>query len=486
MRRDDDSSFSKQCLSDVLDNFSAADKESAPVYHRVKDAIEKAVKDVPSDMRLPSIRQIASTLHVALVTAHKAIQELIDEKILYSKPKSGVFTDDGRFREMGEHSKRKAEGFKGFIAFSTDSYYPWQKSFWNGLAASFTKCHSFVAARIDYEFAYSYNQPGVAIPDCMEFSEWELNSRTPDRPFMELDDFLTALGGGGITTIEKKYLPLYLTGTFIFFNREKMRSKRLPLPEYDNYDKQMDYLNELGCHAEDGNLIHDIATTIAPSDFSREFFDLFMKYIENEEFLAELSDYVDKLRVFYKGFYQNFWGLDVDSCQKLLHLFGTGKKPFFIGESKDAWQLISLYKDLDFEAAPLLTPENGCVTKLICGAVSSASIRPVESVRFLLYLLQNEQQVKLESVGLIPLNGQLRGILKTNLVGRDVYGNSFKSHCEDYIADPVKHYIKYCIFNNELLELCQGQLDPEEIIVRIGLLSKAFMKSRKQRKDTIL
>ncbi len=69
------------------------EKNSLAYYRQVKELIKDNIYkgSVLKDGRLPTIREMADSFNVSVVTVHKAVSELKDEGLLYSRPHKGIF-----------------------------------------------------------------------------------------------------------------------------------------------------------------------------------------------------------------------------------------------------------------------------------------------------------------------------------------------------------------------------------------------------------
>lgn len=469
--------FTTKFLDNLLQNFSRPEKRNSSLCKEVASAIEKTLKGIPANQKLPSVRQIAAKLDISLVSAHNALRQLLDKELVYSKEKSGIFIKDKTQIFFDRNSTRSFFDTAGVIRFATDSSEHWQKELWKDISSSFYSRNLKMETEIDYEFALNYDKPGTKFPDCLELSEWTLNSRTPSKPFMELDDFLIAIGLKDATTIMKTLLPIYHRGYFFFFNKEQMEKKKLPLPEYTDYIQQKAYLKELSLFAPKTPIVSLLTSRINPSNFSTRFFHLFMEYLktETEDIFMELLRYTREISTCRMNIYNS---QHLKDCpQRLLNSFTSGELPFFIGESGNTWQLLYANQDFDFDIVPLLGPENICITNVICGAVSKFTHRPVESLKFLAHLLAPESQQKLAGAGFIDCAGKNYVLLKEGSCGQKILKRGFNTDYNEYTYDPLVHYVKFCIFNNEIINSLSNGERPEKTISMVAMLSKAFLNS---------
>ena len=72
------------------------EKSKVPYYTQLKELLKEKIvrEEINRDGKFPTMREIASLFNVGLVTASKAIQELKDEGLLYSRPRKGIHLAD--------------------------------------------------------------------------------------------------------------------------------------------------------------------------------------------------------------------------------------------------------------------------------------------------------------------------------------------------------------------------------------------------------
>src|SRR5689334_20883133 len=78
-----------------------------PLYSLVKEAIRSAIDNgtFPADQQLPSTKELSAQLDVSLMTAHRALQELMNAGVLRRAQGKGTFVDPHYF----ERNKTVAE-----------------------------------------------------------------------------------------------------------------------------------------------------------------------------------------------------------------------------------------------------------------------------------------------------------------------------------------------------------------------------------------
>lgn len=87
---------------------------------KAKEFIFKEIRKYPVGYHLPPVRQLAKMAEVSVATAHKAIQQLSHEKVVVSKPGSGVFSI-----YEGKWNEKVTVGINYSTASSVYEWSPW-------------------------------------------------------------------------------------------------------------------------------------------------------------------------------------------------------------------------------------------------------------------------------------------------------------------------------------------------------------------------
>lgn len=470
-----ESAFSVRILGDIKSVFFNEENSSKTlIYPHVKKSVQKAIFHLPPDTKIPSIRQIAKAVGVTTISVQKAINELVAESILYSRSKSGIYT---AAKNLSKDTQLGVFPY-GYFKFATDSMMPYQRPLWDTAAELFSKDYIHVKLRIDYDFTSNYSNDNVNLPDCLECSEWTLNTRTPEKAFLPLGDFLEPeIENDNTGLISNCLLPLYYQSYFIFFNPELMRKLKIPLPEYETFGEQFSYVKIAGgktkAFSGDGLFLTDFNY----SAFKDRLFPAFMRNVNAQaphpEAGKTLIPVVARLRDL---FYQNM--IPREKREQTFKKFTEGKTPMLIAGSIEAWRLLSSERKFKLQAWPLLNLDNSCFRLIITGAVLKKTLCPLESVRFLCFLRGNEMQRRFSEVGFISIDGGRCGLIEKGCKAESLLKKTLTAGNNDYAYDQAEHYIKYCIFNIEVNRCVSGLQTPEDAIRKATLLSRAFLKSR--------
>src|ERR1051325_1225865 len=71
------------------------ERESRTMHHQArKNLLERVRDNWPSGTRLPPIQQLAKDLKIGFNSTHRAVQQLVEEGVLVSRPRIGTFVAD--------------------------------------------------------------------------------------------------------------------------------------------------------------------------------------------------------------------------------------------------------------------------------------------------------------------------------------------------------------------------------------------------------
>lgn len=475
MRKLNKSLFGEKILAQLERHFDKSGiSGKKAVYPLIKKAVEHALIDIPPDTKLPSIRQIAEKINVTGVSVQKAIRALIAEKSLYSKAKSGIFISGKKYNS----NLNFTHDTQGRLSFATDSCLPYQRKLWTCAAESFESGIQMNKAFIDYDFAYDYDKPTVKTPDALECSEWTLNTRTPEKPFLNLKEFITAETALPLSLVKDVLLPLYHKVSCILYVPELLLKYNLKKPSYATYEEQLEYFSTLDVSLRKSNgtgliMKQPSLTAFSPDDASCFFGELNSKMFSGE--CKFLSDRIHKMKSLFAGRVVSSPDIYADGVKD----FCDGRFPVLVCDSGEVWQLLSAMKPESFKAWPLLNMDNECVSMPIAGAVFAATRYPLECIRFLLHLLGSDMQERFSAAGHAAYDGGSCSIFEDDPEAFALFKKTFSSKTADrFIFTQVEHYIKYCILDPEVRKYISGLQSPEEALRRSFMLARAFLNSR--------
>ena len=77
--------------------FILSQKDSRPMYLQIIEQIKNhiATNNWPQGFKLPSIRELAVSLRVSVITVKRAYQELENEQVIYTQQGKGSYVADG-------------------------------------------------------------------------------------------------------------------------------------------------------------------------------------------------------------------------------------------------------------------------------------------------------------------------------------------------------------------------------------------------------
>ncbi|HEY8965134.1 MAG TPA: extracellular solute-binding protein [Candidatus Methylacidiphilales bacterium] len=361
--------------------------------------------------RLPGIRDIAKPLALSPVTAQRAVAELTEEGVLYSRPRSGVFVSGKGAAPASPGAPAAASAapaagslhpFRATFRFATDSAAPYQRKFWEEAAARFAAQHPNVAPQLQFEAAVSFlredaPEAGTLADACECYDRSE--AQREKEAVLDLAAF--SWEPLPVAPVRGRLLPLYYRTYFLFSNRTLLDRHGLPHPDYRTFAGQEAYLAGVGPrfaalgHEPRPYSIQEPVTLLGSraGDFAALLRDEEPDDAKKEAFAAVL----ERLLAFCRRLRYAIG--DREGLMESRNAFLKGKEPFFLGYSVDFWEFsqrklpfqLGAYPSLCCDDAPFLWPR--------VGAVAGHSEHPVESLAFLRFLLEPESQRRFAATG---------------------------------------------------------------------------------------
>lgn len=82
-------------------------RDAKPIYEQIKEGVRRLLlsKAILADEKLPSVRELASSLAINPNTIQRAYRELESEGYVYTKPGKGTFASAGSIIQMTRQSE---------------------------------------------------------------------------------------------------------------------------------------------------------------------------------------------------------------------------------------------------------------------------------------------------------------------------------------------------------------------------------------------
>ena len=379
---------------------------TAVKYPALKKILSDVIAELPADTRLPGIRDLAGRLGISLVTAQRAVAELAEEEVLYSRPRSGNFVrNPGRSASAASSapgsgatafSAGAQHPFRATFTFGTDSAAPFQREFWEEIAGRFSARHPNAAPVLRFE-----GDPAEAsrVPDALERYDRNIAASEEKEEILHLADF----AGERLPAapVRGRLLPLYYRTYFLFWNRSLLERHGLPKPAYRTFAGQAEYLRGIAPELERLGLESQPYSIQEPVTLLGGRIAGFIRLLgagrDDAQLRRELTETMETLLAFCRQLHYSVNG-NAHWVQGR-HDFVKGRAPFFLGYSVDYWEFSRSKPPFALEAYPTLCCDDTLFLWPRLGTVARRSEHPVESMNFLLFLLGKEVQDRFAATG---------------------------------------------------------------------------------------
>jgi len=471
---------------DIVRLLSAKAKELAGIrstatkYPTLRRILSQAAEELPPGTRLPGIRRMAECLGTSLVTTQRAVTELTNEGVLYSKPRAGVFVNSRQTAESAQNKEARPAAplarhpFQTSFDFATDSAAPHQRRFWQELADLFGKQYPNALPRMHFSTG-----------DLEKAKPLDVYERYTWKPTWgeEADGVLDLAGFAGkllpLTPTGEGLLPLYHRTYFLFFNRSLLERHGLPLPAYKTFSDQAKYLEdiaprltELGYDPRPYSIQEPV--TLFGGEIAK--FSLLLETegrnaSAGEDLLEATKRLVSFCRlVRYSVANRDEW---VGAHDEFLR----GTVPFFLGYSVDYWEFSQKKLPFSLGAYPTLCCDDSLFLWTRVGAIASQSEHPVESLNFLLFLLRPEIQKRFAATGNFGAS-RADSILPETTADPGWLSQIFNKSVPFHLATRERYYTAVNVLGSEVWRSLLQDVPPAETLERALHLGRSYMIHR--------
>jgi len=462
-------------------------RSTAAKYPTLRRILSQAAGELPTDTRLPGIRRLAECLGTSLVTTQRAVTELTNDGILYSKPRAGVFVSSQRVAESGAReaalpisspAASVRHPFQSSFNFATDSAAPYQKRFWEGLAALFGKQYPNASPVLHFGGgAFQENQP----LDACERYTWKPVHGEDAGGILDLAGFAGSLLP--VAPTGEGLLPLYHRTYFLFYNRSLLSRHGLPLPDYRTFADQLGYLNGVGPRLESLGFDprpYSIQEPVTLFGGQVAAFSLLLEHEgKDEDAGRELVRSTEKLLSFcrlcrYSVPSRDDWIAAHDE-------FLRGRIPFFLGYSVDYWEFSQKNLPFALGAYPTLCCDDSLFLWTRVGAIASRSEHPVESLNFLLFLLRPEIQKQFAATGNFGAS-RAEDFHPETTADPAWLSQAFAKSLPFHLATKERYYTAINVLGSEIWRGLLERVPASEVVERAVHLGRSYLQHRSREK----
>ncbi|MBC2603346.1 GntR family transcriptional regulator [Puniceicoccus vermicola] len=479
---------SENSLRTDLTSHGDESRKSPPSPRTVQPTFKKILRDTvenyPADTRLPPIRDLGKQLGISLVTAQRIVTELIQDGVLYSRPRSGVFVADRstpkqpplRKSYPKEGTTRTPGVFESSFTFGTGSQEQFQQPLWENLIQRFCQKYPNTSPKIEH------GQNPSTTTDAYERLDWNKDWAGDDKNLLNLSK--SAPANLAKRSTPEGLIPLYHRSNFLFYHPKLLKRCGIEPPAYRTFSEQLRFLQEAAPKLEAKGfdpLPYSVQQpiTLLGSRHLESYFHLVYDQktdpSEREEFIRATGEVLQTCRSC-----QRAPGVNNPIAEENRNRFLRGKEiPFFLGHSVDFWRFTEEKLTTPIQAYPMLSSDDTLFLWPMVGAASSHSKSPVEVLRFLNFLISDEAQASFAKTGAFgaDLNPEFS---PTTTASPDWFAETLSRSRPMRLASPELFYLAIRILNNELWHALLDHVSVDQAVEEALQLGKVFTLQSRQ------
>ena len=403
--------------------------------------------------KLQAEKKLSENFCASVYVIRMALKQLKQEKLLYSRPKFGIFV-----AEIPQERKMEMESVMfapdsvtgnehdNHLQFITQSCHTKQRKMFSAAIAGFRRkyplseidiIYSNMGEGITHDIREQVDVVETGIPIFYSRIRHEmlpLKQYFPDR-LMAVKDDPTAF-------------PFYFATSYMCYNPEMLAKLHCPLPAYRTFDEQTAYWKMVtecikkarmplpGILFPMVNLLGDV--------FQKMLHDLREGNITEESFIKKYRKSLDRATSYLRKYHISLPRLATEKTQ----IFQRGETPLLFTYSAHTVKLRQCCNKSSFAIYPVLTLDDHIFRETVPLSVRKTACHTVESVKFIEYL-QNDSvtQQNLAELGCLPLSEQYYKYLP--IPG----GDQFHGSTPRFLVNHEDYYLCFNILNVELCSI---------------------------------
>ncbi|EIQ00832.1 ABC-type sugar transport system, periplasmic component [Opitutaceae bacterium TAV1] len=465
----------------------------------IKKLLSDSISEQPAHTRLPPMRELAGVLGVSLVTAQRAVTELVADGLLYSRPRAGVFVADatgkddadettegpgndakqgGRRTKNRVHRGAAQSPFDSCFRFGTESVTAFQRPLWEQLVGQFGE--RYPHNRTEMVFVPDPEDSAHEL-DAYERLGWNVQWAGDEDHLLDLRNYAPAELAARCTP--QGLLPLYYRTNYLFFNRELLQRCGVPAPAFRTFEGQLAYLRATAPLLErQGFDPRPVSVQQPVTLIGNHHLRLYLSSVGATEskagkhtdayknFLAAAQAAMELCRQSRRG-----PGVKSPLSREGRESFMNGQAPFFLSYSVDAWLFTESKLSFPFEYVPSLCTDDSLFLWPMVGAINRWSRHPAECIRFLTYLLGPEAQSRFSRTGNFPASLNV-GDSPAMPCDRAWLAKAL-AHSEPFhLPTPELFYLVINVLNNELWHALLDHVSVEEAVEQAVQLGRSYWR----------
>lgn len=445
---------------------------TSPKHHLIKERLNDAISVVPRGTRLPTLRELAELFNTTQHPVQKAINSLVADGVLYSRPRSGVFVADSHKNISYRNDVIPVREIKLYI----DNLLPRQKLFWLNTISEFEKEHRLIRIKLEENRNTQDSYDILVSNPRILSSEDSLNYLEVNSFFSDIDETTSS----NINVIRNFHIPIFFNVPCIFYNKNLLAELGLEIPSTDDFNQQCVFLEKI---IENSQQLDSSAKPLANAlqmivwlgSKSQDIVNFIRENQDNGNHMDALNSELDSFIDFYRFINQNKTPtIEGD----MMRIFIDGQVVAFMGWNYNTEALNVHQPDFQWEMKPFISYDDIVFATPFTLAIKKETPCPIECVRFLKYLLSEKSQISAAKYSGIPVGPLVRQTLRqTDEPDNNTLLKEIQQLRMSEYKDAADVYLNFNLINDEIWRAVDAENYDKSALKNIVSLGRAYFQT---------
>lgn len=401
-------------------------------------------------VKLQPEKKLSENFAASVYVIRMALKQLKEEKLLYSRPKFGIFVAEN-IDITAENNKPDPVAFESSaqdencecLRFITQSNTDEQQDMFRDSIAAFRENNPFIDVKVTYSasgegITHGRKEPVDVVETGIPIFYYKIRQdMLPLNPYFS--EYLLPVKE------DSTAYPFYYSTRYMFYNPALLRELNCPAPDYRTFDEQTAYWKKVTARAVEakmslpgilfpvvnllGNLRKDIMDDLKDRD------------TQESVFIKKYKKVFDRCTSYLREYGISMPNLAAEKTK----LFQQGVTPFLFSFAAHTITLQKTCRNEMFAMYPVFTVDDKLYRETVPLSVRKNTNHAVECVKFIEHLQKDgKTQSTLAKMGFLPLSEKYYSSLPV------LSGETFSGTDPVFFANKEDYYVCYNILNVEL------------------------------------